>query len=177
MDQLVSVLTYMSIISGGLLMVLMLLSLLGGLDLDVDFGDTDVDAGGLGVFKTALTFISVAAWVGKVIVATTENTGMAIAAAVISGIVAVLILTAIMRLLLKNQKMVHWEPDMAVGKRGKTYLKIPSNGSGIVHVIVDETKRELKAKTDTGKDIQTGTDVFIEDYRDGHLIVSEITST
>ncbi len=177
MDQIVNILTYISIFSGGLLLILMLLSLLGGLDLDIDMGDTDVDAGGLGVFKTALTFISVAAWVGKVIIATTQNTGIAIAAAIGSGILAVLILTSLLKLLLKNQKFIYWTPDMAVGKTGKTYLRIPKDGSGIVHIIIDSTQRELKAKTESGKDIPTGAQVFIEDFREGFLIVSEINSS
>jgi len=174
MDQIVNILTYISIISGGLLLVLMLMSLLGGLDLDVDFGDTD--AGGLGVFKTALTFLSVGAWVGKVVVATTQNTGVAILAAVLSGIGAVVILTVLIKLLLKNQKFIHWNPDLAVGKRGKTYLRIPSKGSGIVHVKIDNTNRELKAKSSSEEEIPTGTEVFIEDYRDGYLIVTKMFS-
>ncbi len=175
MDQLVNILTYVSIISGGLLLILMLLSLLGGLDLDVDFGGGgDVDTGGLGIFKSVLTFLSVAAWVAKVIVATTNNYAVAAASAVGAGVVAVLLLTMMLRLLLKNQKEVYWSPDLAVGKTGKTYLKIPSDGNGIVHVSVDGTNRELKAKTVDGSEIKTGAEVFIADYQDGFLIVSEL---
>ena len=175
MDQIIQILTYISIISGGLLLILMLLSLIGGLDLDFDFGDTDVDAGGLGVFKSVLTFVSVAAWVGKVVIAATNNTVAAIGAAILAGIISVLILTVLLRLLLKNQKFVHWSGDMAVGKKGQTYLRIPAHGSGIVHVVIEKNKRELKAKSSSKKDIETGVEVFIEDYDDGFLIVSEMS--
>jgi hypothetical protein len=176
MDQFVNILAYISIISGGLLLILMLLSLLGGLDLDFDFGDSEIDAGGLGVVKSVLTFVSVAAWVGKIVIVSTQNTVAAIGAALLAGIVSVLILTVLLRLLLKNQKFIYWSADMAVGKSGRAYLRIPADGSGIVHVMIDESKRELKAKT-SGKDIPTGAEVFIEDYRDGYLIVSELKST
>lgn len=174
MDQIVNILTYISIISGGLLLVLMLLSLVGGLDLDVDIGETDVDSGGLGVFKTALTFLSIGAWVGKVVVVTTNNTGMAIVAAIVSGALAAFILATILRVLLKNQKFVETSPDLAIGKQGKTYLKIPSQGSGIVQVTVDKTSREFKAKSSSEKEIGTGVAIYVEDYRDGYLIVSEL---
>jgi len=47
----ITLLTWISIFAGGLLILLFLLSLLGGFDLDVDIGSTEVDAdaGGLGL--------------------------------------------------------------------------------------------------------------------------------
>ena len=171
MDFWINILFYISIFSGGLLVLLMLLSFIGGMDLD--FGDTDIDSGGLGVVKSVLTFLSVSAWVAKVILATSDNVAAAMIAAAVAGIIAVFILSMILKLLLKNQKFVHWDADMAIGKKGTTYLKIPAEGNGIVHVVIDNTKRELKAKSD-GNEIPTGAQVYIQDFRDGYLIVSEI---
>jgi len=54
------ILTYISIFSGGILILLLFLSILGGLDLDFDFpdGDGEVDSsGGIGIVKGGLTFI------------------------------------------------------------------------------------------------------------------------
>lgn len=171
----IDILTYISIFSGGFLLLLMLLSLLGGLDLDVDFdhgGDTD--AGGFGLMKTVLTFVSVAAWVGKVVIATTQNPTIALLSAIVSGILAVFILSTVLKALLRNQKFVDTSVDIAVGKTGKVYLKIPQNGNGIVQVKINDAVRDIKAKTDSGEDLATGTAVFIEDYRDGYLIVSRL---
>jgi len=58
----ITLLTRISIFAGGKLILLFLLSLLRGSDLDVDIGSTEVDAdaGGLGLIKGFLTFISVA---------------------------------------------------------------------------------------------------------------------
>jgi len=78
----ITILTWVSIIAGGILILMMLLSIIGGLDLDldVDIGSTDVetDAGGLGVIKGFLTFVSVSSWIIKVLLAFDKHPGMAI---------------------------------------------------------------------------------------------------
>ncbi|NNE27791.1 MAG: hypothetical protein HKN09_13175, partial [Saprospiraceae bacterium] len=68
----ITILTWVALIAGSFLILMMLLSVIGGLDLDVDLGSTDVDtdAGGLGLIKGVLTFISVASWVMKVLLVT-----------------------------------------------------------------------------------------------------------
>jgi len=99
----IEILTYLSIITGGILIFLMLLSIIGGLDLDFDLdsGDGDVDSsGGLGVVKGALTFISVSSWIIKVILATKAYPLIAIVAGLVGGYIAVIILNKIFKLLL-----------------------------------------------------------------------------
>jgi len=74
----ITILTWISITTGGILILMMLMSLIGGLDLDfdLDVGSTDTDtdsSGGLGAIKGALTFVAVSSWVVKVLL-TTNNT-------------------------------------------------------------------------------------------------------
>lgn len=170
----VDILTYVAIISGGMLLLLMLLSLLGGLELDVDIGGGDADSGGFGLFKSVLTFLSVASWVGKVVIMSTNNPTIAIFSAIVSGLVSVFLLSTILRVLLRNQKFVDTSTDLAIGKSGRVYLRIPKEGKGIVQVKINDAVRDIKAKTESGEDLATGTEVFIEDYRDGFLIVSRL---
>lgn len=167
-------LTYISIIAGGLLILLMLLSLIGGLDLDLDIGDTDVetDAGGLGLIKGALTFVSVTSWVMKTIIVTQESVWLAGAIGIIAGLVAVWLLSYFFRFLLQNQQNVNWEMSDAVYQEGKVYLRIPAGGSGIVHVTVKGAVRELKAKTRGERDIPTGDTVLITDT-EGEYVITE----
>lgn len=171
----IEILTWVSIFSGGILILMLLLSLIGGLDFDVDFdmGSTDVDtgAGGLGVFKGILTFVSVTAWVIKVLVATKKHMALAICIGILSGIAALLLLNYLIRLMLKNDTNVNWSMEDALYQKGEVYLKIPGKKeSGLVHININGANRELKALSFDKKQIQTGTAIEVMDV-DGDLVI------
>ncbi len=173
----IEILTYLSITTGGILIVLMFLSILGGLDLDFDFdaGDGDIDSsGGLGVVKAGLTFISVSSWIVKVILASKANPIVAIVAGFIGGYIAVLILKKIFQLLMTQTENVNWEPLDALHQSGKVYLKIPQKGSGIIQVLVNGVTRELKAKSMDQTEIATGESIFVQDYYEGYAMVKKL---
>jgi len=69
--------------------LLLLLSLLGGLDLDIDTdfsSESDTDSGGgLGVIKGILTFVSVASWAMKIFLLSEQTTVLAITLGVLCG--------------------------------------------------------------------------------------------
>lgn len=159
-------------------MLLMLLSLIGGMDLDVDVdldgGETDSTAGGLGVVKGALTFIAVSTWVMRMMMATTEgNLGMALVVALISGAFAFWLLNKLFVLLLSNQENVNFKINDAMHASGEVYLSVPaSGGSGIINVEVKGAIRELKAKSAASVEIPTGTPITIVDI-DGDFALVE----
>ncbi len=163
----IAILTWVSIIAGGILVLLLLLSLIGGLDIDVDVdmngGDTDTSAGGLGLMKGALTFISVSSWVMKVLMVGQQGETLSIVVGVISGIMAFALLNYLLKALLKNEENVNWKMSDALFQKGTTYLKIPAGGEGIVQVDIRGASRELKAKSKTGKEIKTGESVIVVD--------------
>lgn len=172
----IEILTYISIFSGGTLILLLFLSILGGLDLDVDFpdGDSEVDSsGGIGIVKAALTFISVSSWVVKVVLATKANPLLAILAGLFGGYVAVLLIKKIFILLLTQTENTNWEFEDAIHQTAKVYLKIPEEGSGIIQVLVNGVTRELKAKSIDKTEISTGTSVFIYEINDDLAIVKK----
>ena len=173
--MMITYLTYISLVTGGLLILLMLLSLVGGLDLDFDIGDSDVDvdgdAGGLGIVKGGLTFISVTSWVIKLVLATQQSPWIAVAIGAISGAAALWLLTYIFKLLLSNEENVNWEMNDAIYQEGKVYLRIPSDGSGIVQVKIKGATRELKAKTRDNQVIKTGETILVTDTIDEYVIV------
>lgn len=173
----IEVLTWISIFSGGLLILLLLLSLIGGLDLDIDLGDTDVDTdtGNIGILKGFLTFLSVGSWVVKIVLVLEKNPAAAFGIGLLVGLLAVFLLNLLMRILLKNQSNVNWSQDEALFKEGKVYLKIPEGtGTGIIHVNINGVHRELKAKTNSGKSIPTGATVLVEDLLENIAVVSEL---
>ena len=169
----IAILTWISIIAGGVLIVLLLLSIIGGLDLDLDVGDTEVDAdgGGLGLVKGFLTFISVASWVIKVMLTMQQSTGLALVIGIISGAVAFLLLNYLLRLLIRNEENVNWSYEDAMMQRGEVYLKIPGQmETGLVNIEIKGVMRELKARAVDKAEIPTGSPVIVVDL-DGDIVV------
>ncbi|WP_235296158.1 hypothetical protein [Portibacter marinus] len=160
MESIIQIFYYISIISGGLLFILLLLSILGGMDLDLDLGvDTEVDAGGLGIVKSGLTFIAIGSYTAKLLLGASTNPILTILLSLISGVAAVFILSYFLRLLLSLQSNVNWDYHQAEGKNAEVYLRIPEEGTGLIKVNINGVNRELKAKA--SEEIATGSEVLI----------------
>ena len=168
----IDILTWISIITGGILILLLILSVLGGLDLDLDLGDTEIEAdgGGLGILKGALTFVSVGSWVIKIMMTMEHHPGLAILVGVLVGGLAFWLLNYLLRVLLRNEENVNWKFSDAMMENGEVYLKIPAEGTGLVYVEVNGARRELKARSSDGKEIPTGTDIIVVDI-DGEVAI------
>jgi len=177
--MLINLLFWVSIITGGTLLLLMLLSVIGGLDLDVDvdMGSTDVDsdAGGLGVVKGFLTFVSTSSWVIKILVASNQNLGMAIGIGIVVGLVALKLLTFLFQQLMKNESNVNWEISDALYQKGEVYLKIPASqeASGLIQVEINGTIRELKARSKDKIEIKTGDSIVVVDTDGEYVMVTK----
>lgn len=173
----ITTLTWVSIITGGILILLMLISLISGLDLDMDLdlemGSTDVetDAGGVGVIKGLLIFVSVTSWVIKIFLASDRHPGLAIAIGIFAGVLAFILLNFLFRLLLRNEENVNWNITDALNQEGTVYLKIPVDGSGIVNININGTQRELKAKSYDNTEIKTGSSIVVMSVEGEYAIV------
>lgn len=170
-------LTYISLICGGLLVLILLLGIFSGLDLDLDLdfdGADQSDVGmGFGVVKGGLTFLSVGAWVVKLVLLASVNPVVAVVAGAAAGAVAVYLLSKLVTYLLRYEENVNWSIEDAVLKPGKVYLRIPAGGEGIVQVQLKGGVREFKARSTDGADIPTGAAVFVDDLgTDGLVLVS-----
>lgn len=171
-------LTWISIIAGGILVLLLLLSLVGGLDLelDTDFSsESDTDgAGGLGLIKGVLTFVSVGSWAMKIFLLSEKTTALAVTLGVLVGIVAVLLLHFMMKTLMNNDENVNWDSHDALLQMGEVYLKIPAKaGNGIVNVNIKGATREMKAKSFDNKEIKTGAKVRVIEVDGEFALVKE----
>tara|TARA_R110000737_G_scaffold331286_1_gene347418 strand:+ start:1610 stop:2095 length:486 start_codon:yes stop_codon:yes gene_type:complete len=158
-------------ISGGLLVIMLLLSLVSGLDLDFDFGDGD-DGGG--ILKPTLVFFSIGAYIVRGFLLAESNPLIALAAGLISGGIAVFILSIVLKWILSQQENVNWSPSDALYQKGRTYLKIPADGTGIVQIDINGVTRELKAITNDKSDIPTGADIQVEKIDGEKVIVTAI---
>lgn len=176
----ITILTYISLFAGGVLVILMVLSLLGGLDLDFDLGESDfeMDAGNLGVIKGLLIFVSIGSWVMKLLLVSHQHPAMAITIGLVAGVGAFMLLSYLFKLLLRNQENVNWTISDTLYQEGKVYLKIPGGGeSGIVQVNVKGALREMKAKSRNDEEIATGESVAVVDLAGEYVIVKATSGT
>jgi membrane protein implicated in regulation of membrane protease activity len=169
-----TILLYISLISGGILVLLLTLSFISGLDLDLglDFGDSDIDAGGMGILKGALTFFSIGSYVVRSILITDSNPIIAFTVGAVAGGIAVFLLSMMLKWLLRQQSNVNWSFEDSIYQKGKVYLKIPAGGTGIIQVNVNGALRELKAKSVDDKEIPTGATVQVESIEGEIAIVT-----
>lgn len=165
----ITTLFYISMISGGILVIMLLLSLVSGLDLDIDFGDGD-DGGG--ILKPTLVFFSIGAYIVRGFLMAESNPVLALIAGVISGAIAVFILSIVLKWILSQQENVNWSLNDALYLKGKTYLKIPIGGSGIIQISINGMMREIKAKTNDKKEIPTGKEIQVEKIDGDYAIVT-----
>lgn len=170
-------LTWISIIAGGLLVLMLLLSLIGGLDLDLDTdfsSESDTDGGGLGLVKGVLTFVSVGSWTMKILLMSEKTIPIALTLGFLVGIAAVFLLHWMIKTLMKNDENVNWDADDALLKTGEVYLRIPAeNGNGIVNVSIKGASRELKAKSYDNTEIKTGATIRVIEVDGEFALVKE----
>ena len=148
---------------------MILLNFLAGLDLDIDFGDSD-DGGS--IIKGTLTFFSVGAYIWRSLLMADTNPLVSLAAGVIAGTIAVIILISFLKWIMRQTENVNWSIDDALFEKGKVYLKIPVEGSGIVQVTINGVNRELKAKSNDENEIPTGSTIMVEAIENQFAIVT-----
>ena len=186
MQEIINLLFWAGTIAGGLLILLLLISIIGGMDFD---GDVDADAGGdmdahadgsatdagLGLLKTLLTFISVGAFTARAIFLNTSwSWTLVILSSLIAGGVAVMLLTWFFRWLLRNQEEGTWHLWQAEGKMGTVYVPIPPDGKGRITVLIDEVNREIAARSENGRELGTHEKVMVVEAKEDYVIVSPL---
>ena len=184
MQEILNLLFWAGTIAGGLLILLLLISIFGSMDIG---GDVDVDAGGdmdahadasdagLGIVKTLLTFISVGAFTARAILLNTSwSWTLVIITALVAGGIAVLLLTWFFRWLLRNQEEGTWRLWQAEGKMGTVYVPIPPGGKGRVIVKIDNVNREMDARTANGRTLATHEKVMVVEAKEGFVVVAPL---
>lgn len=156
----------------------------GDVDVDVDV-DTDVDTDVNDVFdgdpgfrlftvRGLIAFLTVGGWVGFTF--GDSNPTLAVVLSIVCGVAALVGMAFLLKWLLGLQSSGNISYKAAVGKTADVYLTIPANGqgSGKITVILNESLRELSAKTLSDTPIKTGTKVKIVDVEDDVLVVESI---
>ena len=158
----------------------------GDVDVDVDVDvDTDVDTDVNDVFdgdpgfrlftvRGLIAFLTVGGWVGFTF--GDSNPTLAVILSIVCGVAALVGMAFLLKWLLGLQSNGNISYKAAVGKTADVYLTIPANGqgSGKITVILNESLRELSAKTLSATPIKTGAKVKIVDVEDDVLVVESI---
>ncbi len=174
---------WVAAIAGSLAVLTQMILLMFGIgesDGDVD-ADTDFDGDGFDfpifTVKSLIGFIGGFGWGGLIAVDKELSTSMQLLYAVVAGIVLALLVSTILYLLSKLKHTGNLRISNAIGKIGDVYLHIPAKrkGTGIVHVIVQDSMQELKALTD-GEEIATGEKIQVTGVLDNTLIVKSLAT-
>ena len=158
----------------------------GDVDVDVDVDvDTDVDTDVNDVFdgdpgfrlftvRGLIAFLTVGGWVGFTF--GDSNPTLAVILSIVCGVAALVGMAFLLKWLLGLQSSGNISYKAAVGKTADVYLTIPANGqgNGKITVILNESLRELSAKTLSDAPIKTGAKVKIVDVEDDVLVVESI---
>ena len=177
MQELLNILFWIGTLAGGLMVLLLLLSIFSGLEIGgdvdaVDHADGDAGDGSFGVIKTLLTFVSVGAFTARAIFLNTSwSWALVILTSLIVGGLAVVVLSWFFRWLLKNQEEGNWHLWQAEGKVGSVHIPIPAQGKGRIIVKIDEANREIIAKSQSGQAMGTHDKVLIMEAKEDHVIV------
>ncbi len=182
MQELLNILFWTGTIAGGLLIILLLISIFSGMeiggDIDIDAGGGDADVhadasdGSLGLLKSLLTFISVGAFTARAIFMNTSwSWTLVIISALVAGALAVLLLTWFFRWLLRNQEEGTWHLWQAEGKEGNVYVPIPPGGKGRITVKIDMVDREIAARSEKDRTIGTHEKVLVLEAKEDHVLV------
>lgn len=169
-----------AIAGSAILLVLVVMTLMGG-DVD-DMGDVDADIeADTGIhfqflsFKNLMGFLTIFGWSGIACIDNGLSTGLTIFISVICGLLMMLAMASLFYYLAKLQSSGTLNLKNAVNQIGEVYLTIGANRTriGKVSVNVQGTLRELQALTDEDHDLVQGNVVKVQDVTDtGILIVN-----
>jgi membrane protein implicated in regulation of membrane protease activity len=151
-----------------------------GIDTDIDdssFDDADMDIadGGLRVFtlRGLIAFFSVTGWVGTVCCNFALNLPVTIIISVASGLLAMFLIAALLKWLLKLQYDGTEDIKDALGVSGTVYLKIPParSGKGKVNVLVQGKLCEKDAVTDEETIINRDEEITVIGISGGETLI------
>ena len=119
-----------------------------------------------------VAFLAVSGWGALAISRSGHPWFTAMGLGFIMGLIAMLLVAAVLKLFVVMQSNGALDMDNAVGLDGTVYLTVPAEGQGKVSVILQERLSEFDAVSENGEEIKTGTEVTITGLtEDNRLIV------
>lgn len=191
MDSLVQAYTEMSLlmqifwgcaIVGSLVMVIqLLLSIIGGGDVDVDsdvdiFSADGLDASTLAdlfTLKNLVNFFVGFGWSGVTFRQYIDSSAVLLLVATLFGLLFIAIFLFIYKSIMKLESNSAVGAEACVGKMADVYLRIPAarSGKGKIQISLNGVAREFDAITDATENIPSGAVVFVEEVVNGTVLL------
>ena len=148
------------------------------IDAEFHHGNFDLDLDDpLGIFNMRgfMSFLSVGSIIGFLLTKFNYADPIAIAGAVISGLIAGKTTQAITNYFIKSSSSGTIKIENTIGKRGEVYLTIPANGKdqGKVNILVQGKLAEFDAITNNGVELKTGDTIAVIDVTKDNVLVVE----
>lgn len=172
-----------ALIASAILIILLILTLLGGDTEDMDAGDVDADVeGDYGIgfqflsFKNLMGFLTIFGWSGIACLDEGLSKGFTVLISVICGLLMMLAMASLFYYLGKLQSSGTLRLKSALNQVGEVYLTIGAGRSkiGKVSITVQGTLRELEALTDEEKDLVLGNVVRVKAITENGLLIVEL---
>ncbi|MFD2586551.1 hypothetical protein ACFSQJ_06395 [Croceitalea marina] len=171
-----------ALISSGIFIVLIVLTILGG-DADDMGGDVDAEVdgdSGIGFqflsFKNLMGFFTIFGWTGIACLDNGLTTSVTVIISVICGLLMMTAMAALFYYLAKLQSSGTLKLKNALNQVGEVYLTIGSKRSSIgkVSINVQGTLRELEALTDENNDLVQGNVVQVKEVTDNGILIVQL---
>ena len=180
-----NVFIFCSVLGGTILVVQTVLAAVGfgfgGLDVDIDLGDTDMGVvdmadGAVGhshsfgdhMFKVisirtmiaGITFFGLSGWL--TLVCTEGNQVFAMIVAILAGMAAIYLVYFLYRWINAMRYQGNVSGDQLVGAVGSVYVRIPAQGKGAGKVLVSQQNRTMEYEAfSSGRELPTGTQITV----------------
>ncbi|MFP6854279.1 MAG: hypothetical protein VB980_00740 [Opitutales bacterium] len=169
------------IVSGAILTIQMVMSLLGG-DTDFEIDGMDVgEDGGTGLFsiRSVGAFFTGFGWTGVAMLQHGYDTGVATFTATLVGLVFLGMVIYLMRYIFSLREEGTMNYANAVGEIGTVYLPIPPNrkGLGQIEVLVQGRMRTVRALSDHDKKLGNRVAVRVKELVDQQTLLVECLET
>ncbi len=172
-----------ALIASAILVILLILTLLGGDAEDMDAGDVDADVeGDYGIgfqflsFKNLMGFLTIFGWSGIACLDGGLSKGLTVLISVVCGLLMMFAMASLFYYLGKLQSSGTLRLKSALNQVGEVYLTIGAGRSkiGKVSITVQGTLRELEALTDEEKDLVLGNVVRVKDITENGILIVEL---
>lgn len=172
-----------ALIGSIILVILLVLTLLGGDAEDFEGGDVDTDIDGdTGIgfqflsFKNLMGFFTIFGWSGIACLDAGMSKGLTVLISMICGLLMMLAMAALFYYLGKMQSSGTLKLKNALNQVGEVYLTVGANRSkiGKVSVTVQGTLRELDALTDEENDLVLSNVVRVKEVTDNGILIVEL---
>ncbi|MRI01941.1 hypothetical protein GH721_15465 [Kriegella sp. EG-1] len=172
-----------ALIASVMLIILLILTLIGGDADDFDGGDVDADIDGdTGIgfqflsFKNLMGFLTIFGWSGIACLDAGMSKTLTVLISIVCGLLMMLAMATLFYYLGKMQSSGTLKLKNALNQVGEVYLTIGANRSkiGKVSVTVQGTLRELEALTDEENDLVLGNVVRVKNVTDNGILIVEL---